>query len=66
MKVIFTPFMILSNRVAQCAINLTMGCTAGSLTACRLRTSCYTKLLPYKNFLFERHKAEYNRYFASL
>ena len=23
MKVIFTPFMILSNRVAQCAINLT-------------------------------------------
>ena len=27
---------------------------------------CYTKLLPYNNFLFERSKAEYNRYFASL
>ena len=36
--------ILLSPKVAQCAINLTMGCTAGSLTACRLRTSCYTKL----------------------
>ena len=30
--------ILLSPKVAQCAINLTMGCTAGSLTACRLRT----------------------------
>ena len=34
-------------------VHITTGCTAGSLTACRLRTSCYTMKItsPQTNFL---------------
>ena len=44
MKFSSSMLILLFTKAAQWAVHITMGCTAGSLTACRLRTSCYDKL----------------------
>ena len=55
---------MLSTKVAQCAINLTTGCTAGSLTACRLRTFVMAKIYHTRNnfFLFKNYSVLFLKY----